>query len=80
MSMLGQHVHSSVEILYPNFSDVLGVNAILPVCPNCEKHNTEINFLRAFLRAEVGFWKNCHQRALEREALLKRANEDKTGK
>jgi transposase len=72
MSMLGQHVHNSVEVLFPDPSDVLGANTILPVCPNCEKHNTEINFLRA----EVGYWKNCHQRALEREALLKRANEE----
>ncbi len=70
--MLGQHVHSSVEILFPGPSEVLCVNTILPGCQNCEKHNTEINFLHA----EVGFWKNCHQRALEREALLKRANEE----
>lgn len=70
--MLEQHTHSSVEILFPDSADVPGVNTILPVCQNCEKLNAQINFLRA----EVGYWKSCHRRALEREALLKRANEE----
>jgi hypothetical protein len=60
--MLDQHVHSSVEveILDPDSFDVLGADAILPVCQNCEKLKTAINSLRA----EVGYWKSRHQRAL----------------
>jgi transposase len=74
MSMLDQHVHSSVEveILDPDSFHVLGAGSILPVCQNCEKLKIAINSLRA----EVGYWKRCHQRALEREALLKQENEE----
>jgi transposase len=70
--MLDQHIHSQVEILFPDPSDVPGSDTFLLVCPNCERLNREINVLRS----EVGYWKNCHQRSLEREALLKHANEE----
>lgn len=72
MSMLDQQFHRSDEILYPDHSGVLGVDSFFPVCSNCEKLNIDLNVLRS----EVGYWKNCHQRALEREALLKKINEE----
>jgi transposase len=65
--MLDQHAHNSVEILFPKESEYLGSDSFLPDCPHCYKLNIQINVLRA----EVGFWKNCHQRAIERESLLK---------
>jgi transposase len=70
--MLDQHIHSPVEILFPDPSDVPGSDTFLLFCPNCERLNRDINVLRS----EVGYWQNCHQRALKREALLKQANEE----
>lgn len=70
--MLDKNFHSPVEILYQDHSGFQGVDSFLHICPNCEKLDIELNALRS----EVGYWKNCHQRALEREALLKRANEE----
>jgi len=70
--MLDQPFHSSVEILDPEPSNVPGVDIPLHVCPSCETLNREINVLRS----EVGYWKSLHQRAVEREAVLKRTNEE----
>jgi len=70
--MLDQHVHSSVEIIYPDPPDIPGSDTFLPDCSNCRRLSIENNVLRS----EVGYWKNCHQRALEREAILKHANEE----
>ena len=70
--MVELHIQNSIEILHPYPPDIPGVNSFLPDCPSCIKLSIEINSLRS----DVGYWKNCHQRALDREKVLKQRCEE----
>jgi transposase len=71
--MSDQNSHSPVEILFPDPSDFPGIHtSSLPDCLNCHRLKIENNVLRS----DVGYWKSCYQRAVEREKLLKQTIEE----
>jgi hypothetical protein len=71
--MSDQNSHSPVEILFPDPSDFSGIHiSYLPDYLNCHRLKIENNVLRS----DVGYWKSCYQRAVEREKHLKQTIEE----
>jgi hypothetical protein len=53
-----------------------GEERVLSILEENKKLLTENNILKA----DIGYWKNWHQQALEREAVLKRELQDKNAR
>jgi hypothetical protein len=59
-------------VLSDSSSDVSLFDSCTSDCPNCARLIEQVNILRA----ESGFWKSCHKKALEREVVLRQKIEE----